>query len=383
MKAPDRTPYRCWAEIDLAALERNLRRIRAALPEHIRYVAVVKADAYGHGLAPTVSRLMQAGTHLFAVANPSEARAIRAIGTGWPILILGVLLPGEEEALLEDDIIGTVSSLREVERFEALGKRAKRTIRVHLKIDTGMGRLGVWHEEALPLLNRLRHSPQIRMEGIFTHFSDTSSPYSSHVELQRQRFLEVFARGFAAEERSGLLVHADNSASVETFAEGTPINAVRIGLLQFGVMQYEHSLFSGTRVEPVFSLRTRVGLVKRLPAGTPVSYGREFILQRDSQVAVLTAGYGDGIPTSTSNRGKVLIRGRRCPILGRVTMDQTMVDVTDLTGVEEGDVATLIGSMDGAELSVTEFSRDAQTIPWETFCTITKRVPRIYLTRRE
>lgn len=383
MKAPDHTPYRCWAEIDLAALERNLRRIRTALPEHIRYVAVVKADAYGHGLVPTVTRLMQAGTHLFAVANPAEARAIRTVGTGWPILILGVLLPGEEDALLEDDLIGTVSSPREVERFEALGARAKRTIRVHLKIDTGMGRLGVWHEEALPLLELLRQSPHVRMEGMFTHFSDADSPDNSHRRLQRERFLAVLDRGLTEEERSGLLVHADNSASVETFARSTPFNAVRIGLLQFGVMQYEDSLFGKTRVEPVFSFRTRVGLVKQLPAGTPISYGREFVLQRDSRVAVLTGGYGDGIPVAASNRGKVLIRGQRCPILGRVTMDQTMVDVTDLPGVEEGEVATLIGSMDGAELSVTEFSRDAGTIPWETFCTITKRVPRVYLTRRE
>ena len=157
-------------------------------------------------------------------------------------------------------------------------------------------------------------------------------------------------------------------------------NAVRVGLLQFGILPRAGSLLAEVRAEPVFSFRTRVGLAKNLPAGTSISYGCTRTLTRDSRVAVLTAGYGDGIPRTLSNRGEVLIRGRRCPILGRVTMDQTIVDITDLPAVAAGDEAVLVGPQQGAEIPLTEFSAWAETIPWETLCSVTKRVPRLYRT---
>lgn len=375
--------FRCWAEIDLAALERNLFRIRSALPEHIRYVAVVKADAYGHGLPQAVSRLMQAEADMFAVANPDEARAVREIGTGWPILILGPLLPGEEDILAEEHVIGTVSSRGELDRLERASRETGRIFQVHLKVDTGMGRLGVWHEEAGPLIDRLRVSERVELRGIYTHFSDAASPGGEHTRIQRQRFLHVLETGFGAGELDRLLIHADNSASLETFERTTPFNAVRVGLLQFGVTQYQDSILDTARVEPVFSFHTRIGLVKTLPAGTPISYARTLVLPKETRVAVLTGGYGDGIPTAASNRGSVLIRGRRCPILGRVTMDQTIVDVSGLDEVAPGERATIIGRQEDAAVSVSEFSEHSGTIPWEAFCTVTKRVPRIYLTRRE
>jgi alanine racemase len=160
----------------------------------------------------------------------------------------------------------------------------------------------------------------------------------------------------------------------------SPFNAVRIGLLQFGVVPHPGSFLSQVRTEPVFSFRTRVGIVKRLPAGTTVSYGRTRRLVRDSTVAVLCAGYGDRIPRSVSNRASVLIRGVRCPVLGRVTMDQTVVDTTDVPGVACGDEAVIVGRQGADEISVVEFSRWADTIPWETLCSVTKRVPRVYKT---
>jgi alanine racemase len=155
---------------------------------------------------------------------------------------------------------------------------------------------------------------------------------------------------------------------------------VRVGLLQFGVLPHPNSLLAQVHTEPVFSFHTRVGIVKDLPQGTGVSYGRTHTLTRDSRVAVLTAGYGDGLPRAASNRAQVLVRGRRCPVLGRVTMDQTVVDVTDVPGVERGDEAVLVGRQQAAEISLAEFSRWADTIPWETLCSVTKRVPRIYKT---
>lgn len=372
-------PLRCWAEIDLAALERNLRLIRAGLPPHMRYVAVVKADAYGHGLHHTAARLMHAGADLFAVANIREAEALREIGPGWPILVLSPLLPEEDPAVAECDLAPTVSGSDEVRRFDAIGRKSGRPIPIHVKIDTGMGRAGVWHEHASALFREIATAPHLRLAGVFTHFASPDEDPEFTAE-QRQRFLASLAGLPPGTALADLVIHADNSAGLETMSGAFPFNAVRIGLLQFGVQPRAHSLLAHTRTEPVFSFRTRVGLVKHLPRGTSISYGRTHTLPRDSTVAILCAGYADGLPRSASNRGHVLVRGTRCPILGRVTMDQTVVDVTDVAGVSCGDEVVLVGRQGEAEISLGEFSRAADTIPWETLTSVTKRVPRVYKT---
>jgi alanine racemase len=373
-------PLRCWAEIDLAALERNLRLIRASLPPHIRYVAVVKADAYGHGLQQVAGRLMHAGADLFAVANITEAAQLRELGPGWPILLLSPLLPDEDRFAAEYDLAVTVSTEDEVARLDRAGHAAGRAIPVHLKIDTGMGRLGVWHEEAPALAHRIAASRHLRLAGVFTHFASPDDDAAFTGE-QRRRFLDALAAsGLASKPPEGLLVHADNSAGLETMPGSSPFNAVRIGLLQFGILPHPGSFLSGVHTEPVFSFRTRVGIVKRLPAGTTVSYGRTRRLARDSRIAILCAGYGDGIPRAVSNRASVLVHGVRCPVLGRVTMDQTVVDITDVDGVASGDEAVIVGRQGQDEISIGEFSRWADTIPWETLCSVTKRVPRVYRT---
>ncbi len=378
MNAPNSgLPLRCWAEIDLAALERNLRLIRASLPAHMRYVAVIKADAYGHGLPQTAARLMHAGADLFAVATLSEAAAVRELGPGWPILLLSPLLPEEDRYLPEYDLSATVSSAGEASRFEAVGRAAGRKISVHVKIDTGMGRLGVWHEQAPALFAAVMSSPHLRLDGVFTHFASPDDP--AFTAEQRRRFLAALAgcAGFQAEK---IFVHADNSAGIETMPGSTPFNAVRVGLLQFGILPHPNSLLADVHTEPVFSFRSRVGLVKMLPRGQTVSYGRTKTLAADTRVAVICAGYGDGVSRALSNRGAVLIHGRRCPVLGRVTMDQTIVDVTEAPAACSGDEVVLVGRQGQAEISITEFSTWADTIPWETLCSVTKRVPRLYRT---
>jgi alanine racemase len=373
-------PLRCWAEIDLAALERNLRLIRASLPAHIRYVAVVKADAYGHGLQHVAARLMHAGADLFGVANITEAARLRELGPGWPILLLSPLLPDEDRFVAEYDVAATVSTADEVARLDAAGRAAGRPISVHLKIDTGMGRLGVWHLEAPGLMSRIAASEHLKLAGVFTHFASPDDD-PGFTEEQRRRFLSALEACAIPEAAARqLYIHADNSAGLETMPGVSPFNAVRIGLLQFGILPHPGSFLAQVRTEPVFSFRTRVGIVKRLPAGTTVSYGRTRTLTRDSTVAVLCAGYGDGITRSVGNKASVLIGGARCPVLGRVTMDQTVVDVTDVPGVACGDEAVIIGRQGAAEISIGEFSRWAETIPWETLCSVTKRVPRVYTT---
>ncbi|MGC4071898.1 MAG: alanine racemase [Nibricoccus sp.] len=379
MHTHSRLPLRCWAEIDLAALERNLHLIRASLPPHMRYVAVVKADAYGHGLPQAAARLMHAGADLFAVANLAEAAALREIGPGWPILLLSPLLPDEDRYVAEYDLTATVSTSDEVRRLDAVGRTAGRPIQIHLKIDTGMGRLGVWHEEAEKLYSEIKAATHVKLAGVFTHFSSPDDDPAFTAE-QRRRFLAALSR-CPDIELNQLFVHADNSAGLETLEAAGPFNAVRIGLLQFGIIPRRESLLAQMRAEPVFSFKARVGIVKKLPRGTAISYGRTYTLKRDSIVAVLTAGYGDGIPRAASNRAQVLLRGSRCPVLGRVTMDQTIVDVTDILGVTSGDEAVIVGRQGEGEISLAEFSRSADTIPWETLCSVTKRVPRLYKTQ--
>jgi alanine racemase len=370
-------PRRCWVEIDLAALERNLKLIRATLPAQIKYVAVVKADAYGHGLPQVAARLMHANADLFGVATIAEAMSVRELSADWPVLLLSPVLPDEDRYLAEFDLAATVSSLEEVRRFDAAGLAAGKPIAVHLKIDTGMGRLGAWHADAPAVYAAIREARGLRLAGIFTHFSSADEDPAFTTE-QRRLFLATLAR-LPGLDAGRLFIHADNSAGLETTPDDSIFNAVRVGLLQFGILPHPNSMLARVRAEPVFSFHTRVGLVKRLPAGTGISYGQTARLQRDSLIAVLTAGYGDGIARASSNRAQVLIQGQRCPVLGRITMDQTIVDITDVPQpVQVGDPVVLVGRQGPAEISVTEFSTWGDTIAWETLCSVTKRVPRHY-----
>ena len=346
----------------------------------MRYLAVVKADAYGHGMPQMVRRLMQSGIDFFAVANVAEAADIRHMGAGWPILILSPLLPEEDQLLVDHDLTATVSTLEECERLNVLGIDHKTEIKVHLKIDTGMGRIGIWHSQAPRLFERIREMPGLQLEGVYTHFSSADSD-PDFTQTQRARFLA--ALDAHAPLPDDLLIHADNSAGIDSLSAESPFNAVRIGLLQFGVPPYPDSALGRVNVEPVFSFHTRISLVKDLPAGTDISYSRTHQLARDSRIAILTAGYGDGVPLELSNCGYVLIHGQACPILGRVTMDQTIVDVTECIKAQTGDCVVLIGKNQDKEISTSEFSQKANTIPWETLCSVTKRVTRVYVGSRE
>ncbi|MCH6257284.1 alanine racemase [Puniceicoccaceae bacterium K14] len=377
--AHSRLPERCWAEIDLAALERNLMAIKNTLPPHIRYIAVVKADAYGHGIHQTVARLMHAGIDMFAVANISEAATIREIGSGWPILILSPILEEEQDFVFDYDIIPTISSLDEIKRFGETARKRNHPLPIHLKIDTGMGRVGVWHEQAQGLINAISDEKYLDLQGVYTHFSSAENDLS-FTDLQRNRFLDTIGNISPAAGKN-LLIHADNSSGINSFSDGNSFNAVRVGLLQFGVTPYPKSMLGRALVEPTFSFKTRIGLIKDLPTGVSISYGGTHKLNRPSKIAILCSGYGDGIPRSLSNRGFALIQGERCPILGNVTMDQTIVDVTDLKNPAKiGDEACFIGKQGDKAIRLEEFSEAANTIPWEILCSITKRVPRIYKT---
>lgn len=366
---------RAWVEIDLPCMQSNVKAIRSALPAHLKYIAVVKADAYGHGIAAIASRLMRSGADLFAVANLEEAASIRELGQGWPILILSPLLATEIPEAIRQRVIPVISSIEEAQAIAKAAQKQNVLQPLHLKMDTGMGRAGVWFEQAGELLQKIIQHPALKLSGCCTHFACADSD-PKFTALQRQRFLEVVDD--YAHATSDLLFHADNSAGVNSFPEDGIFNAMRIGLLQFGVNPHPRSFLSATAVQPALSFYTRIGLIKQLPAGTGISYGQTHHIKKSTRMAILTAGYADGIPTALSNKGKVIIHNTLCPILGRVTMDQTIVDISAVPQAREGDVATLVGKSESHTLSATEFANAANLIEWEFFCNLSKRVTRIY-----
>lgn len=368
-------PLRSWTEIDLSTFERNLKIIKAKLPAEMQLISVVKADAYGHGLPQIVERSLQSGVHSFAVANIQEAYEIKNIGVGWPILLLGALLPGEEQWIPNSSFIPTITSYEELDRLNTVSQKQSTISKIHLKIDTGMGRIGVWHEHALDFLNHLSSMNNIKLSGIYTHFSDPVND-PDFTQLQRDRLYGIIKK---IKPPKDFLIHSDNSATFNHSNTTLKTNAVRLGLIQYGINSNACPLLD---LAPTLSFYTKVGIVKSLPRGTNISYGKKYTLKKDSKIAVLTAGYGDGIPIQYGQNGSVIIHERLCPILGQITMDQLVVDASNLKHIQAGDTATIIGKEGNNSISIEEFSKKAETIPWEVLCSITKRVKRIYINSR-
>jgi alanine racemase len=370
--------YRCWAEVDLDALRSNLAWLRHRVGPAAKIMTVVKADAYGHGLKQIAALLMQSGTDIFGVANLTEARHVRGVGRGWPVLMLGSCLPHEVEPAVKDGIMPAISSLEEARRFSAAAASLGRTVEVHVKIDTGMGRLGVLPGEALALVKKIRALKGIEVAGVMTHFA-ASEDDVKFTAAQRARFQAVLT----ALEGAGVVVpyvHAANSGALLLEPDAL-FNLVRPGLLVYGVIPPGTRKVSSSlkaNLQPALHWKSRISVVREVPKGTPISYGHTFITPRRMRVAVITSGYGDGYLRAASSRASVLVGGRRCAVLGRVTMDQTVVDVSALPRVRTGDEVVLVGRQGKAEISATELAHWCGTIPWEILTNITYRVPRIY-----
>jgi len=361
-------PHRCWAEIDLGGLAANLAQLKQRVAPEVRFAAVVKADAYGHGLQP-VAVALRDQVDLFAVANATEGEEIRRAGVETPVVILGPAFSEELPIIVRERFIPTLSTAEEGRRLAELVSGSP--LDVHFVFDTGMGRIGLWNGEAIEEFRRLMELPQIRVTAVSSHLpvADEDREYTSEQ-------LERFRRG--AEQLSETLPGTIlNSAGLLRFGQAArPGDVVRTGLALYGVCPLPEfqSLF-----RPVLSWKTRVVLVRILQAGRTVSYGRTFTTSRETKVATIGAGYGDGYPRHLSNVGaEVLIQGRRCPVLGRVTMDQTMVDVTGLPGLNVGDEVVLIGRQGDEEILASELAQKAGTIAWEIFTGIGKRVVRVY-----
>jgi len=370
--------FRCWAEVDLHALRENLAWIRHRVGPKVRIMTVVKADAYGHGLKQIAALLMQSGTDIFGVANLAEAHVIRNVGKGWPILMLGACLPDEVERAVQDNVMPTISMPAEAELFSKIATKLNATVRAHVKVDTGMGRLGVAPAQASKLIRRVQSLASLKVEGIYTHYASAEDD-EAYSRVQRERFQELLAR-LADDGIRIPLVHANNSGAL-LHEPDTMFHLVRPGLLVYGVLPPGQRRMASTlhsHLRPALSLKCRVSLVKEIPRGTSLSYGRAFIARRRTRVATLTAGYGDGYLRAASNRAQVLVGGKRCSVLGRVTMDQMMVDVSRVPSVRPGDEAVLIGRQGGDEITAGELAVWCVTVPWEVLTAISYRVPRIY-----
>jgi alanine racemase len=370
--------YRCWAEVDLEALRGNLALIRDRVGPTVRIMTVVKADAYGHGLKAIAAHLMRCGTDVFGVANLVEAKAIRAVGRGWPILCLGACLPEETGRAIRDGVMLTVSSETEAALISRKAEESGWRAQVHLKIDTGMGRLGVAPARAADLARSLTERPGLDLAGVYTHFASAEDD-AAFTACQRTRFERALRRVRAAGVRPPL-VHACNSAGIIHEPQAW-YNLVRPGLLVYGVTARGRRRDSWSNLgefRPALSLRARVSLVREVSRGCPVSYGSVFKAPRRMRLATVSAGYGDGYPRGVGDRASVLVGGQRCPVVGRVTMDQTMVDVSRVTDVKPGDEAVLIGQQGREAIGAEDLAGWCGTIPWEILTGISYRVPRVY-----
>lgn len=360
------------ALIDLTALTHNLAQVRRLAPS-CEILAVVKADAYGHGAIAVSRALAREGVQRFGVATVEEGALLREAGLQAPILVMGGLLPAQIKDLLAYRLTPLVHQAAIAEALAAeLG--AAHAFPVHLKVDTGMGRLGFLPDEVPPLLGTAPFQHCLRVEGLMTHLADSDNADRAYTDAQIGRFQRLAAQLAGSGYRIPL-VHAANSAAILAYpsAQGT---AVRPGLMLYGYASVPpgHPL---PELAPVMTLRSAVVQVRRLQKGDSVSYNRTFIASKPSRIAVLPVGYADGYSRALSNKGMVLIRGQRCPVVGRVCMDMTLVDVTAVPDVTPGDDAILIGRQGEAAVLAGDLAAWAGTIPYDILCGVGPRVPRV------
>jgi len=363
--------YRCWAEIDRSALRHNAKFVRERI-RSAEMLAVVKANAYGHGLIGVAETLADQA-QLFGVANLEEALALRE-SFSHPIIILGPALPGERSTIAECGFIPTISALEEAEDFNRVAHRSP--VAVNFKLDTGMGRMGVPEEEALDVLKQVFTFPNIRVQSVSTHLS-VSGEDADYTRDQLLRFGEMMKQ-FRAAVPIDYKAHVLQSAGILAFIEPAGVfDMVRAGIVLYGISPL--SEFQNL-LKPVMTWKTRISLVRDMPKGSSISYGRTFITPGKMRIGTLSAGYADGYPWHLSNRdAAVLVRGQRCAILGRVTMDLMMIDVSKIDNVQVGDEVVLMGRDGNQEISCAELATAAGTIPWEITTRIGARVRRVYL----
>lgn len=358
-----------WAEISLDSFKSNLDEVKRLVGRSVRVMAVVKADAYGHGAVRLSEIALCSGADMLGVATVPEALQLRKSGIKGEIFLLGGIDPSEAEVVVENGFVPACYSSAVLKALSEAARRSAEIASYHLKVDTGMTRLGVGSDEASSFVSSSGSLPAIRLEGVFTHLASSDIPRSNYTEYQ----LGIFRETLASLHSSGIKygsAHCANSAAVQRFPDS------HMDIVRPGIMLYGLEAMGQVDLKPVMKLKTRIVQLRKIPAGTSVGYGESFTAQRETLVATLPIGYADGYPRALSNRARVSLGGKLAPLIGSVCMDFIMVDVTDVPGVCTGDEVVLFG--DGL-VSAADVSSWAGTISYEILSRISPRVPRHYI----
>jgi alanine racemase len=364
-------------EVDLAALEFNYRQVRKRIHEGVNVLAVVKADAYGHGAIPVSLKLERLGVEYLGVAIAEEGVELRRGGVKTPILVLGGIFGEEVDQILRFRLTPVIFRKDSLKLLSREAEKQRKKVKIHLKVDTGMGRLGVPLDLWPRFLEEVKRFPRIETEGILSHFSmlDAEKGYTQNQWRAFQRAVEVA-------QEAGIIcryLHMASSATLTAFPAYSA-KLVRPGIMLYG--SYPSPAFQNLiSLKPVMTLKTRIHFLKSVPPGTKISYGGTFTTKRQSLIATLPVGYADGYSHHLSNRGEVLIHGKRAPVIGKVCMDFVIVDVTDVPRVKVGDEVVLMGKQGKEQITADEIAEKIDSISYEVLCSIGKRVPRIYKNR--
>ena len=378
----DTSRFRTWAEIDLDALLHNLNIVEKQLPAGQRTIAVIKANAYGHG-AVRIAKALSGKVAYFAVAMPEEGYELRANGIEDPILVLGHAPEGQFASMIRHRITATVCDVEEAKKLSEVALSLGSKATVHLAIDTGMSRIGwIPGEASLAEIQQVCALPGLTVEGIFSHFAKSDTPSDLDYAKHQLNTFNDFLRQICGRGISIPLRHICNSAAV--FTMHTDLDLVRVGIVLYGLCPSGELPLSETQsILPVMHLRSRITQIKTLPKGTPISYSCTYVTQKETTVATVCAGYADGLPRHLSGKGYVLVHGKKAPILGRVCMDQLMIDVSDIPLASKGDTVTLFGIDNDQYLSADDLATVCGTIGYEVITGIDRRVPRITISNNE
>ncbi len=368
--------YRACADIDLDNLEYNIRQLKTRIKNGVKMYAVVKADGYGHG-AVMIAKYASKEIDGFAIATIDEGLILRNAGFDKPILILGYTNHARYEELVDYNIMPAIFKEEDAIKLSEVAVNKGKTAKIQIAVDTGMGRIGfLCNKDTLDIIERISKLPGIIIEGVFTHFASSDSFDREYTKYQLKNFNEIL-NGLKERNINIPLVHASNSAATLDWEEAH-FDLVREGIAMYGLEPSDETNMHGINLRQVLSLKSHIVYIKEIEEGTCVSYGMLFKAPKKMRIATIPVGYGDGYFRNLTGKGYVLINGKKAKILGRVCMDQFMVDVTDIPSAKEGNVVTLTGTDNGEFLGITELAKLAGTFNYEFVCDLSKRVPRVY-----
>jgi len=368
-----------FVEIDMAAFRNNIEEIKKKLSGNAGFIAVVKADAYGHGAAVLAREAVRLGSPLLAVARFNEAMKLRQEGIDSPILIFGYCDETDIYEYAVHDIRPTVNTVEDAERISSKCSSLDKNVKVHVKVDTGMGRHGICcsAEESVKIMEEIAAFPNIEIEGIYSHFANSDTKDKRHALFQLDKF-EKIRKILQDDLKYNYKFHIANSAAIMEIPQ-SHYDLVRPGIILYGLKPSDETENHKINLHPVMSLKTKITQLKRVPAGFSVSYGSTFITEKETVIATVPVGYADGYSRLLSSKGEMLVRGKRAPVIGRVCMDLCMIDVTGIPGVKPNDEVVVFGKQGEENLSVDELAEKIGTINYEVVSMISPRVPRIYI----